>query len=249
VYSYNATLHGRSGNMTVNGKSTCDLSTLAGTALARRGVGAAAHPDVDVNTPPYAIHNGAGRLALNTLAPNATHHGGSNELDMHNLFGTLEEIATNAALKTLRPGQRPFIIGRSTFAGVGKYSGHWVWPKLPEACEEDADARAARRQLQLVVVPALHDPGRAPVPALPDSDGRRGHVRLQREQRRGALQPLDAGCGLHAILPQPQHEERNLAGAFRVGQRCGGEPRRDRGEVSAPTVLGTFHCPGSEKCG
>jgi hypothetical protein len=38
----------------------------------------------------------------------------------------MEEITTNAALRTLRPNQRPFIIGRSTFAGVGKYSGHWV---------------------------------------------------------------------------------------------------------------------------
>jgi alpha-glucosidase len=63
---------------------------------------------------------------MSTLAVNATHHGGYSEFDAHNLFGTMEEITTHAALKTLRPGQRPFIIGRSTFAGAGKYTGHWV---------------------------------------------------------------------------------------------------------------------------
>jgi alpha-glucosidase len=75
---------------------------------------------------PYSINNGGGPLSTNTLATNATHYGGYLEYDTHNIFGTMEEITTNAALRTLRPNQRPFIIGRSTFAGVGKYSGHWV---------------------------------------------------------------------------------------------------------------------------
>jgi alpha-glucosidase len=72
------------------------------------------------------IHNGGGVLSANTLATNATHHGGLLDFDTHNIFGTMEEITTNAALRTLLPGKRPFIIGRSTFAGVGKYTGHWV---------------------------------------------------------------------------------------------------------------------------
>jgi alpha-glucosidase len=50
--SYNSTISGPSGNITVDGKLTCDLSTLAGTGLQKRGVGV--HTDVDVNTPPYA---------------------------------------------------------------------------------------------------------------------------------------------------------------------------------------------------
>jgi alpha-glucosidase len=49
--SYNSTISGPSGNITVDGKLTCDLSTLAGTGLQKRGVGV--HTDVDVNTPPY----------------------------------------------------------------------------------------------------------------------------------------------------------------------------------------------------
>jgi alpha-glucosidase len=73
-----------------------------------------------------SIHNGGGILSYNTLAVNATHYGGYSEYDTHNIFGAMEEVTTNTALRSVRPNKRPFIIGRSTFAGVGKYSGHWV---------------------------------------------------------------------------------------------------------------------------
>lgn len=44
---------------------------------------------------------------------------------MHNLFGLQISNATYYALLSLFPGQRPFTIGRSTFASSGKTTGHW----------------------------------------------------------------------------------------------------------------------------
>ena len=63
---------------------------------------------------------------MNTIATNATHTGGLVELDVHNLWGTMEEKATREMLLELKPGERPFIVSRGTFAGAGKFTSHWV---------------------------------------------------------------------------------------------------------------------------
>ncbi|THG93044.1 hypothetical protein EW026_g8076 [Hermanssonia centrifuga] len=94
--------------------------------LTKDGHSAADEGDLNLNAPPYAIHNGNGRLSHLILATNATHAGGFVELDTHNLWGLMEEKATYHALKHIRPGKRPFIIGRSTFPSAGKYTGHWL---------------------------------------------------------------------------------------------------------------------------
>lgn len=78
-----------------------------------------------INHPPYVINNVLGDLAVHAVAPNATHYGGAQEYDIHNLFGHSILKATYEALISVIPGKRPFIIGRSTFAGSGKYAGHW----------------------------------------------------------------------------------------------------------------------------
>ena len=112
--------------MTVNGTLTYGNNFGPASSLARRGIGAGNLTDIDLNYPPYAIHNGFGRLAEHTLATNATHSGGYVELDVHNLWGLMEEKATHLALLSLRAGKRPFLISRSTFASSGKWTGHWL---------------------------------------------------------------------------------------------------------------------------
>jgi len=85
-------------------------------------------PDVrNINYPPYAINNYQGDhdLAVHAVAPNATHHDGTSEYDVHSLWGALELRATYDTLLKVIPGKRPFIIGRSTAPGSGSYAGHW----------------------------------------------------------------------------------------------------------------------------
>ncbi|KAI6124291.1 glycoside hydrolase family 31 protein [Pisolithus croceorrhizus] len=139
---YNETASGPSGNMTVNGTSTYSCSNVSGSGASvamraganRRatmrgvgtGIGAGGETGINVTYPPYAIHNGFGALSAHTVATNATHAGGYLELDVHNLFGTMEARATYLALQKVRPGKRPFIIGRSTFVSQGRWAGHWL---------------------------------------------------------------------------------------------------------------------------
>ncbi|KAF9457114.1 glycosyl hydrolases family 31-domain-containing protein [Collybia nuda] len=120
---YDATISGPSGNITVNGTLTCRPERAT---IAKRGLGAGKQAGVDLNTPPYAIHNGNGRLSLHALATNASHADGQAELDVHNLWGLMEEKATHLALQEILPGKRPFLISRSTFSSAGKWTGHWL---------------------------------------------------------------------------------------------------------------------------
>jgi alpha-glucosidase len=79
----------------------------------------------NVNYPPYAINNVQGDLAVHAVSPNATHANGMQEYDIHNIWGHQIINATYQGLLEVFPGKRPFIIGRSTFAGSGKWAGHW----------------------------------------------------------------------------------------------------------------------------
>jgi alpha-glucosidase len=124
---YNSTISGPSGNMTVNSTSTyaCSDPSNSSVTLSKRGIGAANQSGVDLNAPPYAIHNGNGRLSIHALATNVTHAGEYAELDVHSLWGMMEAKATHKALQELLPG-RPFLISRSTFPSSGSWSGHWL---------------------------------------------------------------------------------------------------------------------------
>ncbi|KAI1193145.1 glycoside hydrolase family 31 protein [Nemania serpens] len=79
----------------------------------------------NLDYPPYAINNYHGELAGHTLSPNATHNDGTVQYDFHNVWGHQLLNATYHALLNIFPTKRPFIIGRSTFAGSGKVAGHW----------------------------------------------------------------------------------------------------------------------------
>ncbi|KAI0859720.1 glycoside hydrolase family 31 protein [Xylaria cubensis] len=90
----------------------------------------------NVEFPPYAINNYHGELGGKTMSPNATHSDGTLQYDFRNVEGHLYLNATYYALLNIFPTKRPFIIGRSTFAGSGKHAGHWGgdnysnWPYL-----------------------------------------------------------------------------------------------------------------------
>lgn len=79
----------------------------------------------NINHPPYVLNHIHGDLAEHAISPNATHHNGVQEYDVHNLYGHTLLQNTYAALRATQPDLRPFIIGRSTFVGSGNYSGHW----------------------------------------------------------------------------------------------------------------------------
>ncbi|KAF2155286.1 glycoside hydrolase family 31 protein [Myriangium duriaei CBS 260.36] len=78
-----------------------------------------------IEYPPYVIKNVNGELGTHAISPNATHVDGTQEYDVHNLNGHRILNATYAGVAASIEGKRPFIIGRSTFAGSGKFAGHW----------------------------------------------------------------------------------------------------------------------------
>ncbi|KIP03529.1 glycoside hydrolase family 31 protein [Phlebiopsis gigantea 11061_1 CR5-6] len=129
---YNPSKWGPSGNITINGTFTYELPEDSSVVSGKRsipggeGYTSRATRTVDAATPPYAIHNGQGLLSAGTIAANATHAGGQLEIDVHNLWGLMEERATYDSLLEINPGKRPFIISRSTFASSGRWTGHWL---------------------------------------------------------------------------------------------------------------------------
>uniref|UniRef100_A0A9L0SKB0 Lysosomal alpha-glucosidase n=1 Tax=Equus caballus TaxID=9796 RepID=A0A9L0SKB0_HORSE len=85
-------------------------------------------PDSDLENPPYVPGVVGGTLRAATVCASSQQFL-STHYDLHNLYGLTEAIASHRALVKAR-GVRPFVISRSTFAGHGRYAGHWtgdVW--------------------------------------------------------------------------------------------------------------------------
>uniref|UniRef100_A0A8C3ULC5 Lysosomal alpha-glucosidase n=1 Tax=Catharus ustulatus TaxID=91951 RepID=A0A8C3ULC5_CATUS len=72
--------------------------------------------------PPMCVFGG--RLQAGTICASSQQYL-SSHYNLHSLYGLTEAMASHSALLRVR-GKRPFIISRSTFAGHGRYAGHWT---------------------------------------------------------------------------------------------------------------------------
>lgn len=85
-------------------------------------------PEDELESPPYVPGVVGGSLRAATICASSRQFL-STHYNLHNLYGLTEAQASHRALVKVR-GTRPFVISRSTFAGHGKYAGHWtgdVW--------------------------------------------------------------------------------------------------------------------------
>ncbi|XP_037648431.1 lysosomal alpha-glucosidase isoform X1 [Sebastes umbrosus] len=81
-------------------------------------------PDSDLENPPYTPRVVGGRLNSGTLCMSAQQKL-STHYNLHNMYGLTEAYATHSALVKVR-GKRPFVLSRSSFPGIGRFSGVWT---------------------------------------------------------------------------------------------------------------------------
>lgn len=79
----------------------------------------------NLNYPPYTPAILDKVMYSKTLCMDATQAWGKH-YDVHSLYGYSMILSTEEAIKAVFPGKRSIIFSRSTFAGSGKHSGHWL---------------------------------------------------------------------------------------------------------------------------
>uniref|UniRef100_A0A8C7XW10 alpha-glucosidase n=1 Tax=Oryzias sinensis TaxID=183150 RepID=A0A8C7XW10_9TELE len=78
-----------------------------------------------LNYPPYTPRILDDLMYSKTLCMDAKQAWG-NHYDVHSLYGYSMVLATEQALQRVFGGNRTLMLTRSSFPGVGKYSGHWL---------------------------------------------------------------------------------------------------------------------------
>ncbi|XP_077389106.1 lysosomal alpha-glucosidase [Festucalex cinctus] len=81
-------------------------------------------PDTDLENPPYTPRLVGGHLSAFTLCMSAQQNQ-STHYNLHNMYGLTEAFATHSALVKAR-GKRPFVLSRSSFPSIGRFSGVWT---------------------------------------------------------------------------------------------------------------------------
>ncbi|KAG7505007.1 lysosomal alpha-glucosidase [Solea senegalensis] len=81
-------------------------------------------PHTDLEDPPYTPRVVGGELNSGTLCMSAQQRQ-STHYNLHNMYGLTEAYATNRALTKVR-GKRPFVLSRSSYSGIGRFSGVWT---------------------------------------------------------------------------------------------------------------------------
>ncbi|XP_036392320.1 maltase-glucoamylase, intestinal [Megalops cyprinoides] len=79
----------------------------------------------NLNYPPFTPSVLDGVMYSKTLCMDAKQTWG-NHYDVHSLYGYSMVLATEVALKRVFGNNRTLMLTRSSFPGVGKYSGHWL---------------------------------------------------------------------------------------------------------------------------
>ncbi|NXE53142.1 MGA protein, partial [Casuarius casuarius] len=79
----------------------------------------------DLNYPPFTPSILDKLMFSKTLCMDAVQQWGK-QYDVHSLFGYSMTLSTRQAIETVFPGKRSFLLSRSTFAGSGRYTGHWL---------------------------------------------------------------------------------------------------------------------------
>lgn len=81
-------------------------------------------PDSDLENPPYTPSVVDRQLNAKTLCMSAQQHL-SSHYNLHNMYGLTEAYATHKALANIQK-KRPFVLSRSSFPGIGRFSGVWT---------------------------------------------------------------------------------------------------------------------------
>jgi alpha-glucosidase len=97
------------------------------------------YPDREWFHPNYRVNSHRGDLTQFTIFTNTSNYDGSRQYDTHNFYGHMMAHTTYNSMLSRRPGLRPFVLTRSTFAGTGRKVAHWYVPPIYVACETNTN--------------------------------------------------------------------------------------------------------------